>query len=222
MGVGPRSWPGECHQPGLCLIPRGDHGLSQLRRSAASRLACVCSRVLLRHPEVDVVYGHRMLIDERDRRVGAWLVPTRAERVLRWGDCIPQETLFWRRSAWEAAGGEMNESFEFALSWDLLLPCGFTLQTSRCGAFPASSEPFACIPSKRAACSWTPMSGRASRCVRAQMATRYPRMSLMRACGRLPFVMPCCTASTAHCGDYRCSASRCTQVPLRTITLDRC
>lgn len=74
-----------------------------------------------RHPEVDVVYGHRMLIDERDRRVGAWLVPTRAERVLRWGDCIPQETLFWRRSAWEAAGGEMNESFEFALDWDLLL-----------------------------------------------------------------------------------------------------
>ncbi len=74
-----------------------------------------------RHPEVDVIYGHRMLIDERDRRVGVWLVPTRAERVLRWGDCIPQETLFWRRRAWEAAGGEMDESFDFALDWDLLL-----------------------------------------------------------------------------------------------------
>lgn len=74
-----------------------------------------------RHPEVDVVYGHRMLIDEHDRRVGVWLIPARADRVLRWSDCIPQETLFWRRSAWEAAGGRMDESLSFALDWDLLL-----------------------------------------------------------------------------------------------------
>jgi hypothetical protein len=74
-----------------------------------------------RHPDVDVVYGHRMLIDEHDRQVGAWLIPARAERVLQWTDCIPQETLFWRRDIWEAAGARMDESFSFALDWDLLL-----------------------------------------------------------------------------------------------------
>jgi glycosyltransferase involved in cell wall biosynthesis len=79
------------------------------------------ARYFVRHPEVDVVYGHRILIDEGDRQVGVWLIPARAERVLRWSDCIPQETLFWRRRAWEAAGGKMDEGFNFALDWDLLL-----------------------------------------------------------------------------------------------------
>jgi hypothetical protein len=79
------------------------------------------ARYFARHPEVDVVYGHRILIDEHDRQVGAWLIPARAERVLQWSDCIPQETLFWRRRAWEAAGAQMDESFSFALDWDLLL-----------------------------------------------------------------------------------------------------
>jgi glycosyltransferase involved in cell wall biosynthesis len=79
------------------------------------------ARYFARHPEVDVVYGHRILIDEGDRQVGVWLIPARAERVLRWSDCIPQETLFWRRRAWEAAGGKMDEGFNFALDWDLLL-----------------------------------------------------------------------------------------------------
>jgi hypothetical protein len=79
------------------------------------------ARYFARHPDVDVVYGHRVLIDEHDRQVGAWLIPAGAERVLRWADCIPQETLFWRRRAWEAAGGRMDESFGFALDWDLLL-----------------------------------------------------------------------------------------------------
>lgn len=79
------------------------------------------ARYFALHPEVDVVYGHRMLIDELDRRVGVWLIPARAERVLQWGDHIPQETLFWRRRIWEAAGGAMDEGFSFALDWDLLL-----------------------------------------------------------------------------------------------------
>jgi glycosyltransferase involved in cell wall biosynthesis len=79
------------------------------------------ARYFVRHPEVDVIYGHRMLIDEDDRRVGVWLIPARAERVLHWSDCIPQETLFWRRRAWEAVGARLDETFSFALDWDLLL-----------------------------------------------------------------------------------------------------
>lgn len=73
------------------------------------------------HPEVDVVYGHRILIDEQDREIGRWVLPTHDDEVLSWADFIPQETLFWRRAIWEKAGGHIDESFRFAMDWDLLL-----------------------------------------------------------------------------------------------------
>jgi hypothetical protein len=41
--------------------------------------------------------------------------------VLSWADFVPQETLFWRRSIWERAGGRIDESYRFAMDWDLLL-----------------------------------------------------------------------------------------------------
>jgi hypothetical protein len=74
-----------------------------------------------RHPEVDVVYGHRVIVNEDDQEVGRWLLPPHEDEVLTWGDYVPQETLFWRRGIWERAGGGMDETFEFALDWDLLL-----------------------------------------------------------------------------------------------------
>lgn len=74
-----------------------------------------------RHPEVDVVYGNRVLIDEEDMEIGRWIMPPHDDRVLSWADFVPQETLFWRRRVWEEAGGLLDESFRFALDWDLLL-----------------------------------------------------------------------------------------------------
>ena len=74
-----------------------------------------------RHPEVDVVYGHRILIDEDDREIGRWVMPPHDDRVLSWADYVPQETLFWRRAIWEKAGGQVDESFRFAMDWDLLV-----------------------------------------------------------------------------------------------------
>ncbi len=74
-----------------------------------------------RHPEVDVVYGHRMLIDENDRQIGRWVMPAHDDAVLSWADFVPQETLFWRRRIWDKAGGKVDESFRFALDWDLLV-----------------------------------------------------------------------------------------------------
>jgi glycosyltransferase involved in cell wall biosynthesis len=79
------------------------------------------ARYLAKHPDVDAVYGHRVLIDAGDRQIGVWLMPPHDDEMLRWSDSIPQETLFWRRSAWERAGGRMDRSFRFALDWDLLL-----------------------------------------------------------------------------------------------------
>ena len=83
-------------------------------------LACVAD-FFARHPAIDVVYGHRVLIDEDDREIGRWILPTHEEYVLSWADFVPQETLFWRRRIWEKAGGTIDESFRFAMDWDLLL-----------------------------------------------------------------------------------------------------
>ena len=79
------------------------------------------ARFFQRNPQVDVVYGHRMIINEKNHKIGIWIMPDHSERILSWADYIPQETLFWRRGIWEKAGGMMNESFHFALDWDLIL-----------------------------------------------------------------------------------------------------
>lgn len=73
------------------------------------------------HPEVDIVYGHRILINESDQQIGRWMMPVHDDRILSWADYIPQETLFWRRRIWEKAGGQVDESFKFAMDWDLLV-----------------------------------------------------------------------------------------------------
>lgn len=74
-----------------------------------------------RHPEIDVVYGHRVLVDEDGMEIGRWVLPPHDDEVLSWADFVPQETLFWRRAAWEAAGNEFDESFRFAMDWDALV-----------------------------------------------------------------------------------------------------
>ncbi|MDA8528381.1 glycosyltransferase [Opitutaceae bacterium] len=73
-----------------------------------------------RHPEVDVVYGHRVLVDEFSREIGRWFLPRHDNNVLRINDFVPQETLFWRRRIWNKVGG-IDPSFRFAMDWDLLL-----------------------------------------------------------------------------------------------------
>jgi glycosyltransferase involved in cell wall biosynthesis len=75
----------------------------------------------LKNPNVDVVYGHRILIDEEDREIGRWVLPKHDSEILRWADFIPQETLFWRRRTWECAGGCVDENLQFAIDWDMLL-----------------------------------------------------------------------------------------------------
>jgi GT2 family glycosyltransferase len=79
------------------------------------------ARYFQEHPEVDVVYGHRILIDENDGQIGAWILPRHDDLALTLADFVPQETLFWRRRIWDAAGGCVDARFAFALDWDLLL-----------------------------------------------------------------------------------------------------
>ncbi|MGH7955497.1 MAG: glycosyltransferase [Opitutaceae bacterium] len=71
------------------------------------------------HPAVDVIYGHRIIIDDDDCDIGRWILPRHNPTTLEWIDYVPQETLFWRKRAWDLAGG-IDPSYQFALDWDLL------------------------------------------------------------------------------------------------------
>jgi GT2 family glycosyltransferase len=74
-----------------------------------------------RHPSVDVIYGNRLLIDEHDSEIGRWVLPKHSRDALSWADFVPQETMFWRRDIWDRAGGQIDETFQFAIDWDLLI-----------------------------------------------------------------------------------------------------
>jgi GT2 family glycosyltransferase len=79
------------------------------------------ARYFATHPDVDAVYGHRVLIDESDRQIGTWVLPPHDGRTLAVADYVPQETLFWRRSIWERTGAHIDANLRFAIDWDLLL-----------------------------------------------------------------------------------------------------
>lgn len=73
-----------------------------------------------KNPNVDIVYGHRIFIDRFGLEVGRAVLPPHDSEALKWADYIPQETMFWRRSVWDAVA-PFDESFNFALDWDFIL-----------------------------------------------------------------------------------------------------
>lgn len=72
------------------------------------------------NPDIDVIYGDRIIIDEEDRCIGHWVLPDHDDDALSYADFTPQETLFWRRSLWDRVGG-VDETFRFAMDWDLIV-----------------------------------------------------------------------------------------------------
>jgi len=72
------------------------------------------------NPDVDVIYGHRIVIDAADREIGRWVLPQHKRSGIIWADYVPQETLFWRRSILDDTS-PLDESFSFALDWDFIL-----------------------------------------------------------------------------------------------------
>lgn len=79
------------------------------------------SRHFLQSPDIDVVYGHRVLVDKSGMEVGRWVLPSHNNFVLSYADYIPQETMYWRRSIWEKSGSYIDESYQFALDWELIM-----------------------------------------------------------------------------------------------------
>lgn len=78
-------------------------------------------KFFLKNPHIDVVYSHRILIDENGNEIGRWILPPHDDQVLPWADFIPQETMFWRRSIWDRSGASLDPGFQFALDWELIL-----------------------------------------------------------------------------------------------------
>ena len=72
------------------------------------------------HPDVDVVYGHRIFIDLNGLEVGRAVLPPYHDKVLQYADYIPQETMFWRKRVWDMIG-PIDESFHYAMDWDFIL-----------------------------------------------------------------------------------------------------
>ena len=73
------------------------------------------------HPDVDVIYGHRLLINPASEEIGRWVMPPHDDAAYRWLDFVAQETMFWRRSLWEKLQGGLDTSFNFAMDWDIIL-----------------------------------------------------------------------------------------------------
>lgn len=73
------------------------------------------------HQSVDVIYGNRLIIDERGMEIGRWILPGHDPRVLSFVDYLPQESMFWRRRIWERVGSKFDVGLQFALDWDLIL-----------------------------------------------------------------------------------------------------
>ena len=72
------------------------------------------------HPEVDIVYGHRIIIDGEGREIGRWVLPGHDPAALALTDYVPQETMFWRAAVWRKIG-PLDAGFHYAMDWDFLL-----------------------------------------------------------------------------------------------------
>ncbi|MGO4666567.1 glycosyltransferase family 2 protein [Bosea sp. 2RAB26] len=73
-----------------------------------------------KHPDIDAVYGHRVVIDADDVVTGVWVLPPHSDYLMMRWDLIPQETCFWRRRIFEKAGN-IDARRRFALDYDLFI-----------------------------------------------------------------------------------------------------
>ena len=78
------------------------------------------ARYFMQHPEVDLVYGHRIVIDVEGSEIARWILPPHMKQAMGLADFVPQETLFWRRRVWDKVG-PLDNSFAFAFDWDFIL-----------------------------------------------------------------------------------------------------
>lgn len=73
-----------------------------------------------RNPGVDAIYSHRVVCDAHGQVTGVWTLPPHSDYLMARWDLIPQETCFWRRRLFEAAGN-VDPRRKFALDYDLFV-----------------------------------------------------------------------------------------------------
>lgn len=86
-------------------------------------------RVFVKHPEVDLVYGHAALVNADGLILQLIWTPPFHYGLLRWGNFIVQPAAFVRRSA--VTGLFADESFDFAMDRELWLRLGKERQAMR-------------------------------------------------------------------------------------------
>jgi Glycosyl transferase family 2 len=72
------------------------------------------------HPDVDIVYSHRVFINRDGLEIGRAILPAYDGQIIKYADYIPQETMFWRRRVWQALKA-IDGDFHYALDWDFIL-----------------------------------------------------------------------------------------------------
>ncbi|MBB5520084.1 glycosyltransferase [Amphiplicatus metriothermophilus] len=71
-----------------------------------------------RDPSLDMVYGHSVILDDAGRMIGYhWAVEPQEERILE-TNVISQPSCFFRREAYERAGG-LDRDLHYTMDWDL-------------------------------------------------------------------------------------------------------
>lgn len=75
---------------------------------------------LTKHPELGMVYGDRLVVDENDQVLTCLELPSFRRSLLRFGRFLPQETSFFRRDLWRRANG-LNENLHISMDRDLWL-----------------------------------------------------------------------------------------------------
>src|SRR4051812_14445675 len=82
---------------------------------SAVRIAVAALR---RAPEIGVVYGDRLHIDGKGNVIGVNRMPAFYPAMFGRNITLPQETVFFRRSVYQAAGG-LDPTLRFSLDFDL-------------------------------------------------------------------------------------------------------
>lgn len=75
---------------------------------------------LTNHPEYAMVYGDRLVVDEKDQVLACVELPSFRRSLLQFGRFLPQETSFFRRDLWRRANG-LDEDLHISMDRDLWL-----------------------------------------------------------------------------------------------------
>ena len=96
----------------MAFINSDDYYLPGALRAAGEAFAA--------DPDLDMLYGDAVYVDPDDRPLVIDVLPAYNWEDLRRVCIIPQQTCFWRRRAWEAAGG-LGRELWFSFDWEFFL-----------------------------------------------------------------------------------------------------